>query len=458
MPGTETTPTDPTLEPSWKQRSTVVSKRRRAMLWSGLVFIVGAAVLAFMMFRPVEKIERKKERAISVNVAVATVRQLPLEVRSIGNVTAYSVVNITPQVSGQLQKVFFQQGQFVHKGDLLFQIDPRPYEAAVAQVLGTIAKDNAQIAAAEANLARDQAQVGQMRANMERDQAQAKFANVQKYRYGMLAKEGAISQESSDQVNSGEAQATASVQSDRKAIENAQAVTEADKALIQTAKASVKSDDGILANAKLQLQWTKIFAPIDGRTSSFNVNAGNIVAANSPTPIVSLMQVSPIYVTASVPEQYLNEIRRTKQALHMQALVEGQRTDSVGGTISFMENTVNVNTGTIALRGTFENKDDHLYPGQFVDVVITLPPTGDTVVIPSRAIQTSQKGQAVYVVSKNNTVELRPVKVGRIFGEEAALTDGLSRGETVVTDGQLQLVPGTKIVVQSDQKRSSRRR
>lgn len=446
--GTNDLETQDASEPSWKRGTSLYNRRNSKKLLAFVAALCAAGALMFFLIAQPPKVEKRKERAVAVNIAIARASSLPLEIRTIGNVTPYSIVNVTPQVSGQLQSVFFKQGDFVKKGQLLFQIDPRPYEATLAQIRGNIARDNAQVSAAVSNLARDEANIGQARANLHRDVAQQKFAQLQKWRYGMLAKEGAISQESSDQMSTTEAQADAAIEADKRAIENAKAVTDADKALIQTAKANLSADQGLLSNAQLQLQWTKIYAPISGRTSSLNVNAGNIVAANTANPIVSIAQVNPIYVTASVPEQYLNEIRAMNHgSLRMQAMIGGKITDSVQGTISFMENTVNVSTGTIALRATFDNGNDHLYPGQFVDVVVTLPATGNTIVIPSRAIQTTQKGQSVYVVLKNGTVELRPVQVSRIFAENAAVSSGLAPGEIVVTDGQLQLVPGAKVQV-----------
>jgi len=418
-----------------------------------VVTVAAAACLCgFFLVNTKANIAKKNERVTPVYVATAISSRVPIKIRSIGNVTPYSVVNITPQVSGQLAAVRFNQGDLVKKGQLLFQIDPRPYQAAVNQAEGNVAKDKALIEAAQANMAKDQAQVGQLEANLRKDIAQLTYATKESGRYSELVEEGAVSHEQSDQMNTNEVQASATIEADKKAIENGKAVVKSDIAQVSTARATLKADEGAADNARIQLGWTQIRAPIDGRTSSLNVYQGNVVTANSTNPIVSIAQVLPIYVTVTVPEQYLNDIRRAQEAgtLQLEAQIEGAKTDLVAGNISFIENTVNTNTGTIMLRASFANANMHLYPGQFVDVVLSMPPAGESVVVPSRAIQTTQQGQSVYVLKSNNTVQLKPVTVGQVFGDSAAITDGLSVGDQVVTDGQLQLMPGGKVRVQDE--------
>lgn len=423
------------------------------------ILVIGllAALAAFFLTKKDARSGDKKDRLVPVSVAIAEVASLPISIRSIGNVTPYSVVNVTPQVSGQLAKVLFTQGQLVQKGDLLFEVDPRPYEAALQQAEGNVSRDKAQVEAARANMARDQAQVGQLEANLHKDIAQLNYASRQKGRYEELEQQGAVSHEQSDQMDTNAAQAGATIEADKKAIENARAVVRSDQAQIATAEGALKADEGAAANARIQLGWTKIRSPLTGLTSSLNVYEGNVVTANSSNPIVTIAQIQPIYVTVTVPEQYLNDVRRAQQAgtLKMHALIEGAKADSVQGAISFIENTVNMTTGTIMLRASFENKDRHLYPGQFVDVELDMPPSGASVVVPARAVQTTQQGPSVYVVH-DDKVELRPVKVSQSFNEKAAITDGLTAGEMVVTDGQLQLNPGARVKIQREREEESR--
>jgi multidrug efflux system membrane fusion protein len=431
-----------------KLKSLIVIGVKIAVLVA-LVLLIANSATSYLAGSKRSGAEKKADRAVPVNVATAQLSEVPIEIRSIGNVTPYSVVNITPQVSGQLSKVHFTQGQLVRKGELLFEIDPRPYRASLDQAEGNVARDRAQIKAAQANLAKDEAQIGQLEANLNRDNAQLSYASRQKARYQELVQQGAVSHEQSDQMNTSETQALATLQADRMAIENAKAVVRSDAAQIETALGTLRANEGAAENARIQLSWTKIRSPIDGRTSSLNVYEGNVVTANSTAPIVTIAQVKPIYVTVTVPEQYLNDVRRAHQAgsLKLVALIGGSKTDSVNGAISFMENTVNTTTGTIMLRASFGNVDEHLYPGQFVDVVLRMPPAGSSVVVPSRAVQATQQGRSVYVV-KNGKAELTPVKVGQTFAESSSIISGLSAGDVVVIDGQLQLTPGAKVRVQ----------
>ncbi|MFA7339122.1 MAG: efflux RND transporter periplasmic adaptor subunit [Candidatus Obscuribacterales bacterium] len=393
-----------------------------------------------------------KDKIVPVLVAVSGEQALPIELRSIGNVAPFSVVNITPQVGGQLLKVHFNQGEFVKKGQLLFQIDPRSYQASLAQAEGNVARDKAQVEAAQANLSRDETMIGQASANLRKDKAQAKYTDVQVARYAELVREGAVSKEQSDQIITSAAQAQATIDADMKMVENAQAVTRGDRAAIETARGNLGADQGLADQARLQLSWTKIYSPLDGRTGSLNVYEGNVVSPNSSTPLVTIAQLNPIYVNVTVPEQYLNDLRRSQAngTLKIKALVEGRKAEAVKGHISFMENTVNTNTGTILLRASFDNAGHKLFPGQFVDVVISMPPAGKSVVVPARAVQTTQQGNSVYVLKPDNTVDLIKVKLGQSAGEFIAVLDGLSVGQTVVTDGQLQLSPGSKVKVQRD--------
>ncbi|MBS1990128.1 MAG: efflux RND transporter periplasmic adaptor subunit [Cyanobacteria bacterium SZAS LIN-2] len=450
----ETSPVD--VEKATGRPATGEGKNSFGKIIIALIVLIAGSVLIYFapgMLKGAEpsKAEKKRDRVVPVTVATAGLQTVPIEIRSIGNVLAFSTVNVTPQVSGQLTKVYFTQGQFVKKGDLLFQIDPRQYQAALAQAEGNVAKDRAMVQSAMANMMKDKATVGQYEANLKKDRASLAYANLEKGRYAMLVDQGVVSHEQSDQYNTNAATADATIQADMKAIENAKASLQVDQAAIDTAKGTLQSDQGVADNARLQLSWTTIRSPMDGRTSSLNVYEGNIVnATGMPQPMVSIAQVNPIYVTVAVPEQYLADLRRAQQegTLKMQALIEGRKADYVTGTISFMENTVNTSTGTITMRASFANQDSRLYPGQFVDVLISMPPKGPSVTVPTRAVQNTQQGTSVYVVKPDKTVTLTTIKAGQASGDFTAVLEGINVGDIVVTDGQLQLSPGAKVQVQ----------
>jgi multidrug efflux system membrane fusion protein len=421
-----------------------------------LLALAASGTFWFMQDKAGQKEKNEKaarqEKIVPVVVATVSAKAIPFELRSIGNVTPYSMVNIVPQVGGQITRVFFTQGEYIHKGDPLFQIDPRTYQAALNQAEGNVARDEAQIEAAQANLAKDMAQIGHAEANLAKDRAQADYAVIQKQRYAKLVTEGAVSHEQSDQFDTNYITAKATIDADLKVLENATAVTRADKAAIATARGTLKADQGIAEQARIQLGWTKISSPIDGLIGTLKVYEGNVVTANTSSPLVSIAQTDPIYVSVTVPEQYLNDLRRAQKngTLTLEAMVEGRKAEAVKGDISFMENTVNTSTGTILMRAKFANKDQKLFPGQFVDVVIKMPPAGNSVVVQSQAIVTTQQGNSVYVINQDNTVKLITVKVGQTAGGETAILEGLSTGEQVVIDGQLQLSPGAKIKIKQE--------
>lgn len=422
--------------------------------WLTLAIVVaGMSVLAFYLpkmskGKDPHKAGGDKNRPVPVVVATATTGSLPIEVRTIGNVLPYSVVNVVPQVGGQLLKVHFKQGDLVKKGQLLFEIDPRPYQAALAQAKGTVAKDLAMMHQAQANLNRDIAGIGTIQANLKRDHIQSKFAVNEMHRYRELAEVGAVSREQSDQMRTNALSADATVQATGKQIENAQAVVEGDKAAIETARGALAADEAAVDNAKIQLGYTKIYSPLEGRTGSLNVYEGNVVAANNTTPLVTIDQVHPIYVNFTVPEEYLDQLRRAKEAgtLKVTVKVEGIKDEAYEGKVSFLEHTVNTTTGTMTMRAQLENANHRLYAGQFVDVIASMPADRETVLVPSQAVQNTQNGQAVYVLEKDGTVDLKPVKVIRSRRGKSGV-DGIQAGDKVVIDGTMQITPGSKVRV-----------
>jgi membrane fusion protein, multidrug efflux system len=385
--------------------------------------------------------------AVPVLAAEAVRRDVPLDVAVIGNVQALTTVGMKSQVAGQVQQVHFTEGQDVKAGQLLFTIDPRPFEAALAQAQANVGRDTAQMRQAEAALAQRQAEVQQAIANLERDQAQLANARVQDQRYKTLLDKELVAREQYDQVRTNLSALEATVQADRAAVENARAAALAAQAGVDNARAVIRADEAMVETAKLSLGYTAIRAPMEGRTGNLMLQAGNVVKANEDNPMVVIAQVHPIYVSFAVPQQHLADIKRYRAAgpLSVRATPPGATKPAVGR-LTFVNNTVDPTTGTIQLKGTFDNTENVLWPGQYVEVVLTLT-SEPAVVVPSQAIQPGQQGPYVFVVKPDMTVQPRPVDLGRRLATETIITKGVAAGERVVTDGQLRLVPGARVEI-----------
>ncbi len=326
----------------------------------------------------------------AVPVTVATVEQktVPVMLQGIGNAQPYSTVGIRSQVAGQILTVNFKEGDDVKKGELLFTIDPRPFEAALAQ--------------AQSNLARDK--------------AQAKNARVQAERYTALVKEGVVAKEQYDQI-----------------VANADALD-----------AAVLADEAAVQTAQVNLSYTKIYSPISGRTGYLMVHGGNLVKANDAPDLVVINQVEPIYVDVAYPEDTLPQLQKyaTASKLQMTAVPSKTNEKPSVGVLSVIDNKVDQATGTYHVKGMFANTDRRLWPGQFLDVSITLTSRPNAVLVPSQAVQTGQNGQYVFIVKQDNNVEMRTVATGTSIGNDVIIENGVQPGERVVTDGQMRLVPG----------------
>ena len=353
-------------------------------------------------------------------------KDIPVQIKAVGNVEPYSTVSIRPQVGGQLIEVFISDGDYVSKGQKLFQIDDRP-------LLG-------QIAQAEATLARNRAMLAQATANLARDTANEKYALGQATRYAALFTQGVVSKDDRDRFASN---ADALVQ-----------LLQADKAAVDSAKAQIQADEANIASIKLQLSFTTIYSPLDGRSGNVTVKAGNIVNANQ-TELMQVTQVQPIYVTFSVPENRLSEVQRSaaRMKLPVQAASQDGLTPPENGVLTFVDNTVDATTGTIRLKGTFQNAARSLWPGEFVNITLRLATQPNAMVVPSQAVQAGQDGSYVYVVNENRTVEARPVVPGIRLENEIVIDEGLSEGETVVTEGQLRLAPGSRVTLPGEGRR-----
>lgn len=328
-----------------------------------------------------------------IGVTAVERRDVPVTVRAIGNVEAFQTVTLRSQVEGQLAQVRFKEGDEVRAGDLLFVIDPAPFQAALDQA----------------------------KANLVKAEAQSTNAAVQERRMTELSQSGIVSRDEWDRSHTDAATAAASV--------------EAAKAALET--------------AKLQLGFCSIASPLDGRIGRLLVNQGNLVKAND-TQLAIINQMKPIYVTFTVPEKDLPAIRRwngehplTTDAAFPNGI------DPIPGTLSFIDNRVDTTTGTVLLKAVFPNEGEALWPGQFVNVTLTLTTERDAVVVPAATVQTGQDGTYVFVVKTDDTIDYRPVKIARMEAQDAVVASGVAPGERVATTGFVRLAPGIKVTVEN---------
>jgi multidrug efflux system membrane fusion protein len=354
-----------------------------------------------------------------VTFAVATQEAVPVELHAIGTVEASSVIQVKPQVAGELTKADFVEGSMVNKGDLLFEIDKRPYIDAQRQ--------------AEANLAKDTALLQQAEANLAHDTAQAKYAEADAERFGQLAKEGIVSHSQNEQYRSNSDALRASIR--------------ADQAAMESARAAIANDEAAIDRAKLDVDYCDVRSPITGRAGNLLIQAGNLVKANGDNAVVVVNQVTPIWVSFAVPEQHLDAIRHNSASrkLAVDVSLRDNPSQKARGVLAVIDNTVDTNSGTIHLKATFDNQSRALWPGQFVDVSIVLDTQKDAILVPSEAVQAGQNGQMIYVIKPDKTVEARMVTVGQTHAGKVVVEKGIAAGESVVTDGQLRLFPGAKI-------------
>ncbi len=331
----------------------------------------------------------------TVSIGKVTQKTMPVEVTAVGNVEAISTVSIRAQVPGEVQNVDFKEGDFVKKGQLLLTIDPRPYEAALSQAKAAYA----------------------------RDKATAVYNRAQAVRYKSLFDQGVVPAQQLDSFVS--------------AADASDAVLNADDAAVKT--------------AELNLEYCTITSPIDGRTGTIMVKPGNLVKV-ADVPIVVINQVNPIYVNFTVPQQYWPDIKEhvDRGALHVVATIPQDQGRPAEGTLTFIDNIVDATTGTIHLRGTFENQQNRLWPGLFVSVLLTLSTQPNATVVPAQSIVSTQQGSYVYVVKPNKTVEQRTIVATRTIDGDTVIEKGLQPGETIVTDGQVNLIPGARIEIKND--------
>jgi multidrug efflux system membrane fusion protein len=330
---------------------------------------------------------------VPITATTAVQKSVPLDVQAIGTVIAASTVAVHAQITGELTSVNFKEGDEVHEGQVLFTLDKRPFEAALQQAEAQLQKDVAQLANAKA----------------------------QATRYQDLAQRGIATREQVDQMTTQAAALEATVAADRANVQSAQ----------------------------VQLDYATIEAPISGRTGLLQVHKGNLVRANDTIPIVSINRITPVYVTFAIPEAMLPLFRQymATGTIRVEAKAPNDEGRASIGKIDFIDIAVDALTGTIKVKGTFPNEDRKLTPGQFVNVTVTLTTDPNAIVVPTLAVQSGQQGTYVYVVKADKTVELRPVNVARTHGDDSIIRSGVKPGETIVTDGQLRLVPGSRVSI-----------
>lgn len=361
-------------------------------------------------------------KAAPVKVAEAVQKTVPIQVKTFGNVQAYASVAIRAQVNVELMTIGFKDGDEVKQGQVLFTLDARPYEAAIRQ--------------AEAALKQAEATRQQAEATVLREKALAKNAQIEADRAETLLKQGAYTQEQYDNAQANKAAMDAAVEADIGAAAAAAAAIDAAKATVE--------------NAKIQLSFCTIRSPMDGRAGSRTVDVGNIVKAVDVQPMVVINQVHPICVGFSIPEQQLPLVKQylnDKKKMTVEATIPGDPGPPAMGELTFVDNAVDAATGTILLKGTFPNDDRRLWPGQYVDVTLTLGEQPNTLVVPNVAVQTGQQGQYVFVLKRDHTVEARAVTTGRSVDDSVVIEKGLQPKELVVTDGQLRLADGAQVEV-----------
>lgn len=331
---------------------------------------------------------------VPVTVATAVEKAMPIVIQGIGTVIAASTVSVRAQITGEMTSVNFREGEDVEKGQVLVTLDKRPFEAALQQAQATL----------------------------EKDTAQAANARSQAARYQDLLQRGIATREQVDTMRTQAAALDATVAADRANVEN----------------------------ANVQLTYATITAPMSGRTGLLQVHPGNLVRAQDAQSIVTINKITPVYVSFSVPEAQLPVLKRflaAQRTLPVTALAPAETGTPSTGRLNFIDNAVDPTTGTIKVKGTFPNEDRRLWPGQFVNVTVTLTSDPHAIVVPSPAVQTGQQGAYVFVVKSDQTVELRAVTIARVAGAETVVQSGVSAGDVLVTDGHLRLVPGARITV-----------
>jgi membrane fusion protein, multidrug efflux system len=397
--------------------SSTGNKGKRAC-WSVLILLSLAGQGCGDRSSPSERQARGGTRAaVPVTVGQVSKKNVPIDIQAVGTVEASSTVTVKSQVTGELMQVFFREGDFVKKGDELFKVDSRTFEAQLNQ--------------AQANLAKNEAALAQIEANLARDTAQLKYLKSESARSQSLLDKHLISKEQAEQSSS--------------SAEAAEATVRADQAAIQSARATIEATKADIANARVMLGYSSIRSPLDGRTGNLVIKQGNLIGPN--TELTTINQLEPIYISFSIPENQLSAVKKG-QSVNVSA--QDNPSKQVNGNLFFIDNAVDSTTGSILVKAVFPNKNHKLWPGQFVRVDLRLGIKQDALIIPSQAVQTGQDGSFVFVVKQDQKVESRPVVPGMHVDGQVVIDKGLSFGETVVTEGQLRLAAGSSVQIRGN--------
>ena len=367
---------------------------RRAWGGASLLLLVLAAVAVWRLGLGVPSQHAKAQEAppeVPITPGVVTAKDVPDFLQGIGTVQAFNTVTVKSRVDGPIIKVAFVEGEQVIEGELLYQIDPRSYQAALEQAQAVREKDEAQLATAEADLER----------------------------YGRLVGSGFQTRQSFDQQ----------------------------KGLVAQLMAAIKGDDAQIDTAQLNLSYTEIRSPINGRLGARLVDVGNLIHANDNTALVTITQLQPIFVSFTLPQNTLDSIRQYQQQapLDVEAFSSDDKTKLAEGKLTLIDNAIDQATGTIHLKATFANLDERLWPGEFVNVRLALRMRHDVATVPSQTVQMGPNGDYVYVIDKDDAVERRPVTVAVVQDGLAVVSKGLTEGERVVVDGQYRLTEGARV-------------
>jgi multidrug efflux system membrane fusion protein len=401
---------------------------RRARIWSLIIVALAAGVAASACGSSAAGAAggggrggrgRGDGGAAPVVTAKATEKDVPVDIAAIGNVEAYAAISVRAQVTGQVMEISFREGDFVKNDQVIFKLDRRPYEAALAQ--------------ADANQLRNKALLAQAEAQLARDAASAEYQQVTSERQSQLVQRGIISKDAAEQV--------------RSSADAMTALVKADKANVESAQAQLVAGEAAVDAARVNLDYTVIKSATDGRTGVLSVKVGSLVTANQ-TEMTTIAKVEPVFVTFSVPAVHLGTIKSHMlpgQELAVTAKPQDNDAESETGKLTFVDNSVDTTTDTIKLKATFGNNEHRLWPGQFARVSLRLATLSHAIVVPSQAVQTGQDGQYVFVVRPDNTVEQRAVTPGQRVSDDVVIDKGLKNGETVVTEGQLRLEPNSRV-------------
>jgi multidrug efflux system membrane fusion protein len=359
-----------------------------------------------------------------VHAAAAETRRVPVELMSFGTAEPLSTIEMKAQVSGEIIEVLFTEGDRVTQGQPLFRIDPRPFEAALAE--------------AEANVARAEAQRGLAEANLRENEVKTKYADVALERNKTLLEREFVTQEEFDQTKT--------------AADALKASASAVAAAVRSASEDIRAAQATVEVAKLNLSYCEIVSPMDGRTGSLMAHRGNLVTANAADPLVVITQTKPMYVSFTLPERYLSELRPAMERgnVPVYATIPESTLEPMVGKLTFIDNAVDKVTSTIRLKAVFENETENLWPGQYINIRLGLGFLDNQTTVPAQAVQTSQDGTYVYVIDAESKAEIRAVKPGIAHGDVIVIEEGVQPGEQVITEGHLRVAPGMSVRLLSD--------